>query len=116
MAEHGQPDTRSKPRPRRSAEYRERALRMVDEAATETGERHGAIARVARLLDVNRETLRRWVIAAEIDQGDRPGLTTAERARLRELERENRELRRANEILKAASTFFAAELDRHDQR
>jgi len=62
------------------------------------------------------ETLRKWVRRAETDQGLRPGLTTSERERLKELERENRELRRANEILKAAATFFGAELDRRQRR
>ena len=72
----------------------------------------GAIARVAEQLGVNKETLRNWVRQAEIDQRQRPGLPTDERQRIAQLERENRELRRANEILKAASAFFAAELDR----
>jgi transposase len=62
-------------------------------------------------LGVHRESLRVWVRRAETDAGERPGLTSDERARMRELERENRELRRANEILKAASVFFATELD-----
>jgi transposase len=62
------------------------------------------------------ETLRTWVRRAETDQGLRPGLTTSERERLKELERENRELRRANEILKAAAVFFGAELDRRSPR
>ena len=62
------------------------------------------------------ETLRKWVRRAEIDDGLRPGLTTEERARLKELERENAELRRANEILKSAAAFFGAELDRRPRR
>ena len=62
------------------------------------------------------ETLRKWVRAAETDQGLRPGLTSTERERVKQLERENRELRRANEILKAAATFFGAELDRRQRR
>lgn len=70
-----------------------------------------AIGSVAEKLDINRETLRVWVRRAEIDEGRRPGLSTDERERMRELERENKELRRANEILKAASAFFARELD-----
>jgi transposase len=70
-----------------------------------------AIGSVAEKLDINRETLRVWVRRAEVDEGRRPGLTTDERERMRELERENKELRRANEILKAASAFFARELD-----
>jgi len=62
------------------------------------------------------ETLRKWVRRAEIDEGQRPGLTTTERERLKELEKENKELRRANEILKAAAAFFGAELDRRPKR
>jgi transposase len=85
---------------------------MVFEVRQQTGERMGAIARVAEQLGVNKETLRNWVRQAEIDQRQRPGLPTDERQRIAQLERENRELRRANEILKAASAFFAAELDR----
>jgi len=92
-------------------ELRDRAVRMVFEA-----ERHGrsqweAMVSVADKLGPTPETVRRWVRRVEIDEGRRPGLTTDERERLNALERENRELRRANEILKAASAFFAAELD-----
>jgi len=93
-------------------ELRERAVRLVFETIAETGERVGAVARVSRLLGVNRETLRLWVRQAEVEGGQRLGLTSEERGRLKALERENHELRRANEILKAASAFFAAELDR----
>lgn len=92
-------------------ELKERAVRLVLERITETGERHGAVVRIAGQLGVGTESLRRWVIQAEVDHGTRAGLTTEERARLKELERDNRELRRANEILKAASAFFARELD-----
>src|SRR5687768_12064165 len=75
--------------------------------------RAGALARVAGQLGINPETLRNWVTQAEIDGGVRPGTTTVEERRIAELEREVRELRRANEILKTASAFFAqAELDR----
>ena len=66
---------------------------------------------IAEKLGITPETLRKWVRRAEIDQGQRPGVTTDERERLRELERENRELRRANAILRDASVFFATELD-----
>jgi len=97
-------------------ELKERAVRMVREVATEQGERHGAITRVARTLGIGPESVRLWVRQAEVDEGDRVGLTTQERARMKELERENRELRRANEILKSASAFFAAELDRRSPR
>jgi transposase len=93
-------------------ELRDRAVRMVFEVREQAGERLGAIARVGDQLGVNRETLRNWVKQAEIDGGQRPGIPTAERQRIAELEREVRELRRANDILKAASAYFAAELDR----
>jgi transposase len=85
---------------------------MVREAIAENGgERHGVVTRVATQIGVGSESLRGWVKQAEIDGGLRPGLTTDERRRLVELEKENRELRRANEILKSASAFFARELD-----
>jgi transposase len=106
-------DTRS-PHPsqrRYPPELRERAVRMVLETIRQTGERHGVIARVADQLGINRETLRNWARQAEVDAGQRPGVTTAEQQRIGELEREVGELRRANEILKAASAFFARELD-----
>ena len=93
------------------AEMRERAVRMVHEAIAESGERIGAVTRVARQLGIGTESLRNWVKQAEIDSGKRSGITSAEQKRIAELEREVRELRRANEILKAASAFFAAELD-----
>jgi transposase len=92
-------------------EMRERAVRMVREAIAESGERVGAVSRVARQLGIGPESLRNWLKQAEIDGGKRPGVTTAEQRRITELERENRELRRANEILKAAASFFARELD-----
>src|SRR5437879_595281 len=88
-------------------EMRERAVRMVREAIAESGERVGAVTRVARQLGIGPESLRNWVKQAEIDSGKRPGVTTAEQRRINELERENRELKRANEILKAAASFFA---------
>ena len=84
---------------------------MVLETIEQTGERFGVITRVARQLGIGAESLRGWVRQAEVDGGRRPGLTTAEQQRISELEREVRELRRANEILKAASAFFARELD-----
>jgi transposase len=92
-------------------ELRERAVRMVHEAIAESGERVGAVTRVARQLGIGPESLRNWVKQADIDKGKRPGVTTEQQRRISELERENRELRRANEILKAASAFFARELD-----
>jgi transposase len=92
-------------------ELRERAVRMVQETIEQTGERFGAITRVARQLGIGSESLRTWVRQAEVDHGRRPGVTTAEQQRIAQLEREVKELRRANDILKAASAFFAAELD-----
>jgi len=97
-------------------ELKERAVRLVHETAAEQGERHGAVGKVAKQLGIGPESLRHWVRQAEIDQGTRPGLTTDEQARMKDLERENRELRRANEILKSAAVFFGAELDRRSPR
>ena len=93
------------------AEIRERATRMVFEHQAEHPSQWATITSIATKFGMTPETLRKWVRRAEVDTGARPGLTTEERERLRELERENRELRRANEILKAASAFFARELD-----
>jgi transposase len=94
-------------------ELRERATRMAVEARRDPATRSGALARVASQLGINPETLRNWVTQTEIDGGVRPGTSTEEARRIAELEREVRELRRANEILKTASAFFAqAELDR----
>jgi transposase len=92
-------------------ELRDRAVRMVLETMEQTGQRVGVITRIARQLGIGAESLRGWVRQAEVDGGRRPGLTTAEQQRIAELEREVRELRRANEILKAASAFVARELD-----
>lgn len=93
------------------AELRERAVRLVQEHRSEHRSEWAAIRSVATKLGMTPETLRQWLLRDEVDQGRRPGVTGAERERLRALERENRELRRANEILKAASVFFARELD-----
>lgn len=90
-----------------SVELRERVVRMVFELREQTG----MIAHVADQLGVHREALRTWVRQAEVDGGRRPGTTSSHAQRVAELERENRELRRANEILKAASAYFARELD-----
>ncbi|MGQ0431876.1 MAG: IS3 family transposase [Microthrixaceae bacterium] len=87
-------------------ELRERAVRMVFEVREETGEKHGVIGRVARELGVGAESLRNWVRQAEIDTGRRGGTSTADGQRIAALEKENRELRRANDILKAASGFL----------
>ena len=99
-------------------ELRERAIRfaldLVD--GPEQLSVNAASKRVGEQLGIVPDSLRNWVQQARIDAGDKPGLTTDERARLLQLERENRELRRANAILKSASAFFAAELDRPSQR
>src|SRR5260370_5827514 len=93
------------------AELRERAVRMVEEQRREYTSEWAAMVSIAGKLGLGTpETLRQWVRRAEIDSGHRAGLTTEERERLRQLERENRELRRANEILRAAAAFFAREL------
>ena len=98
---------------RYSKEVRERAVRMVFEHTGEHSSQWATISSIASKIGCTRETLRAWVRQAERDKGLRAGLTSDERARLKELERENRELRRANEILRKASAFFAqAELDR----
>jgi transposase len=97
-------------------ELKERATRMVLESIDRGDQRQGLITRIARQLDIGPESLRRWVVQAEIDRGQRAGTTSEEAQRINELERENRELRRANEILKSASHFFAAELDRPAKR
>ena len=102
------------PAPRKySDELRQRAVRMVLQIQRESGDRprSGAIAGVAAKLGINRETLRNWVRQAEVDAGQRAGTSTGDAQRIAELERENRELRRANEILKTAAAFFARELD-----
>lgn len=97
-------------------ELRERAVRMVLEVQAESGEKHGAVPRIAKQLGIGVESLRQWVNQANVDAGRRPGTTSAEAARIADLERENRELRRANDILKAASIFFATELDGRPKR
>lgn len=97
-------------------ELRERAVRMVFEHQDEHPSQWAAITSIAGKFGMTAETLRKWVRRAEIDDGLRPGRTTGERARLKELERENAELRRANEILKSAAAFFGAELDRRPIR
>jgi transposase len=95
------------------AELRERAVRMVAEIAGQHESEWAAMGEVARLLGIGTaETVRKWVRQAEVDGGRRSGTTTEESSELKRLRRENAELKRANAILKAASTFFAAELDR----
>ena len=98
---------------RYSPEVRERAVRLVREHSPEHPSQWAAIASIASKLGCTAETLRRWVRQAERDTGQRSGLTSDERQRFKELERENRELKRTNEILRKASAYFArAELDR----
>jgi transposase len=100
-------------RQRFSPEFRERAVRLVQEHRQEYSSQWAAIRSIAEKMGCSSEALRNWVQRSDVDSGTRPGLTTDERQRLKELERENLELRRANEILRKASAFFAqAELDR----
>ena len=100
-----------------SPELRARAVRMVAELTSDYPSQYAAITAVAQKLGIGTaETLRRWVRRAEVDAGQRPGTTSAEQAEIKRLKRENAELRRANEILKAASAFFAAGLDRPQTR
>ena len=100
----------SKPYP---AELRERAVRLVRACEAEHGSQWAAICSIAEKVGCTAETLRLWVRQSERDRGGRAGLTTDERERIKVLERENRELRQANEILRKASASFAqAELDR----
>jgi transposase len=98
------------------AEVRERAVRLVMEHRGEYPTEWAAITSIAQKCGMTAETLRKWVRQTEIDGGRRPGVSSAEAQRIKELERENKELRRANEILKAASAFFARELDPQPRR
>ncbi|GGL11351.1 transposase [Curtobacterium luteum] len=97
-------------------ELPERAVRLAVEARRDPNTRGGALRRIGEQLGINSETLRNWVQQAEVDADDRPGVTSDDAQRIAELEREVRELRRANQILKSASAFFAAELDRPSSR
>jgi transposase len=107
----GKPTTR-----RYSPEEKQAAVRMVRSLRAETGMSHGAVKRVAGQLGYGVESVRSWVKQADVDDGVRPGVTTGESERMRDLEQEVRELRRANEILRRAATFFGAELDRQQRR
>jgi transposase len=97
---------------RYSPDEKARAVRLVRQLRRELGATHGTIQRVAEQIGCGVESLRTWVKQADIDEGVEPGVTSAEAKRIGELEQENRELRRANDLLKRASAFFAAELDR----
>ncbi len=102
-----------KPTTRRyTPEEKEQAVRMVRTLRAELGTSQGTVKRVATQLGYGVESVRSWVKQAEIDSGQTPGVTTSEAARIKQLEQENRELKRANAILRSASAFFAAELDR----
>ena len=102
-----------KPTTRRySKEQKVQAVRLVRQVRAETGEPFGSVKRVAEQLGYGVESVRSWVRQADIDDGATPGTSTADAARIKRLEQENRELKRTNAILRSASTFFAAELDR----
>jgi len=106
-----------KPTTRRySEEEKAAAVRMVRTLRAELGQDHGSVKRVAEQLGYGVESVRSWVRQVDIDDGHEPGVTTDEAARVRQLEQEVRELRRANEILKRAASFFGAELDRQHRR
>lgn len=107
----GKPQTR-----RYTPDEKAAAVRMVRTLRAELGTEHGTVQRVANQLGYGVESVRQWVKQADIDDGAAPGVTTAEATRIKELERENRELRRANEILKRAASFFGAELDRQHKK
>jgi transposase len=107
----GKPTTR-----RYSAEEKAAAVRMVRTLRTELGSEHGTVQRVAGQLGYGVESVRSWVRQADIDDGYTPGVSTIDARRIRELEQENRELRRANEILKRAASFLGAELDRQHKK
>jgi len=96
--------------------FRQRALRLVEESLGDYQSEWEALRHVGAKLGVGAETLRKWRRRAEIDSGARPGVTSEEAAEVRRLKKENAELRRANEILRTASAFFAAELDRPTTR
>ena len=97
-------------------ELREQAVRLVREWRKEHGRTDGGLAEVTEQLGVHVESIRNWLRQTEVDGGERPGVTTEDKARIRELEKENAELRRSNEILKSAAAFFGAELDRRHRK
>ncbi len=97
-------------------ELRQRAVRLVREWQEARGVTEGGYTPISKQLGIRRETLRQWVRDEEAERGPGPALSGDDRSRLAELERENRELRRANEILKSAAAFFGAELDRRPKK
>ena len=97
---------------RYTPQQKEQAVRLVRKIRAETGQSFGAVKRVAEQLGYGVESVRSWVRQADIDEGVEAGTSTVDAERMKRLEQENRELRRANEILRRASAFFAAELDR----
>jgi transposase-like protein len=107
----GRPTTR-----RYTPVEKEQAVRLVRQLRAELGTDHGTVQRVASQLGYGTESVRSWVAQADIDDGRAPGVTSAEAKRMIELEQENRELKRANEILKRAASFFGAELDRQHKK
>jgi transposase len=107
----GKPQTR-----RYSPDEKAAAVRMVRTLRVELGTEHGTVQRVATQLGYGVESVRTWVKQADIDEGRAAGVTTEEAKKIRELEQENRELKRANEILRRAASFFGAELDRQHTR
>jgi transposase len=107
----GKPTTR-----RYSSEGKAAAVRMVRTLRAELGTDQGTVQRVASQLGYGTESVRLWVRQADIDEGHAPGVSTVDVARIKRLEQENRELKRANEILKRAASFFGAELDRQHQK
>ena len=107
----GKPTTR-----RYSPEEKAAAVRMVRTLRDELGAEQGTVARVARQLGYGVESVRSWVRQADIDDGHAPGVNSSESQRIKDLEQENRELKRANEILKRAASFFGAELDRQHRK
>lgn len=109
--------TPGKPQTRRySQEEKDAAVRMVRTLRAELGTTQGTVQRVAEQLGYGVESVRTWVKQADIDDGHAPGVSTVEAKRIKELEQENRELKRANEILKRAASFFGAELDRQHKK
>ena len=107
----GKPTTR-----RYSDREKSDAVRLVRALRTELGTEHGTVQRVATQLGYGTESVLLWVRQADVDEGHAPGVSAQEAARVRELEQEDRELRRANEILKRAASFFGAELDRQHKK